>query len=493
MNKNKLLRAITILIVSLFSQLPSYGYAIPVSVADINVAANPLPCEDGLYTLELTITYDEPCSEVFSINIGGVAFGEFSYEDYPSGSVISFMDLVANEEKDIPVTVESEGTIELPCVGTTTYTEAPCCTPAAVCNLNDTNLEACSIPLPFSDPEDVFTAIESCDGDIVMSSSDTGDLAICSDGTEADFTRTYELFIDGILVATCQQNITVDDETPPTISCPADQNSSCSDSTDPSKTGVPIVSDNCTDEKDIEINFSDVSTQGSSGCDAATYNITRTWTATDDCGNISTCVQTIMVADDSAPTISCPTNQDLACTDSTDPANTNVPIVSDDCTDEKDIEITFSDVSTQGTGCDEATYNITRTWTATDACGNSSSCMQTIAIVDNSPPNISCPADQNLICTDSTEPANTGNATASDNCTNDADIEITFSDVSTQGTGCDEATYDITRTWTATEACGNSSSCMQTIAIVDNSPPNISCPADQNLICTDSTEPANTG
>ncbi|MFK7810127.1 MAG: cohesin domain-containing protein, partial [Saprospiraceae bacterium] len=123
-------------------------------------------------------------------------------------------------------------------------------------------------------------------------------------------------------------------------------------------------------------------------------------------------------------------------------------------------------------------------WTATDACGNSSSCMQTITVVDNSPPTISCPADQNLTCTDSTEPANTGNATASDNCTNDADIEITFSDVSTQGSsGCSASTYSITRTWTATDACGNSSSCIQNITVSDTQSPVIVCLPNQTLSC----------
>ena len=91
---------------------------------------------------------------------------------------------------------------------------------------------------------------------------------------------------------------------------------------------------------------------------------------------------------------------------------------------------------------------ITRTWVATDACGNSNTCAQTIVVEDSAAPIISCPMDVTIQCSGSTDPMSTGNATASDNC--DISPLVTFSDVTAGGT-CPQGVA-ITRTWVATDA-----------------------------------------
>ena len=204
--------------------------------------------------------------------------------------------------------------------------------------------------------------------------------------------------------------------------------------------------------------------------------ITRTWTATDACGNSSTCVQTITVQDITPPAITCPADITIECTASDLPANTGSATATDLC-DPAPV-ITFADVVAAGTCPQERT--ITRTWTATDACGNSSTCVQTITVQDITPPAITCPADITIECTASDLPANTGSATATDLC--DPAPVITFADVVAAGTCPQERT--ITRTWTATDACGNSSTCVQTITVQDITPPAITCPADITIECT---------
>jgi hypothetical protein len=73
-------------------------------------------------------------------------------------------------------------------------------------------------------------------------------------------------------------------------------------------------------------------------------------------------------------------------------------------------------------------YVIDRTWIVTDDCGNSSTCLQTILIVDTTPPVITtCPVDVTIECTDSTLPSFTGTAVATDNC--DSAPIVTWSDV----------------------------------------------------------------
>ena len=94
------------------------------------------------------------------------------------------------------------------------------------------------------------------------------------------------------------------------------------------------------------------------------------------------------------------------------------PTASDNC--DPDPGLTFADVSTPGSCPQE--YSITRTWTATDACGNSSQAGQTIYVVDTTDPVISGVGDDATIECDQTpvfsEP------TASDNC--DPDPSLTF-------------------------------------------------------------------
>lgn len=103
--------------------------------------------------------------------------------------------------------------------------------------------------------------------------------------------------------------------------------------------------------------------------------------------------------------------------------------------------------------------------------GNWEVCSSPVIIRDTSIPSIVCPNDIEIECHESKDPANTGQATATDNC--DAAPDITYSDVETPGS-C-QAEKIIARTWTATDNCGNTNSCVQIINVQDKTPPVISC------------------
>ncbi len=260
-------------------------------------------------------------------------------------------------------------------------------------------------------------------------------------------------------------------------------------------TGVATAEDNCTPSDEIVMTSSDVTTQTTTGCGQYQYIINRTWTATDPCGNSSTCVQTINVDDTTPPQITCPIDLTIECDESTDTANTGTATATDNCAAVDEIEITWNDIDTQTTsGCGQYQYIINRTWTATDTCGNSSTCVQTINVVDTTLPQITCPIDLTIECDESTDPLNTGTATATDNCAAVDEIEITWDDIDTQtATGCGQYLYIINRTWTATDPCGNSSTCVQTINVVDTTAPTISCPSGATLTCFESVPaPINT-
>ena len=119
---------------------------------------------------------------------------------------------------------------------------------------------------------------------------------------------------------------------------------------------------------------------------------------------------------------------------------------------------------------------VTLTLTVTDPEGSSSTCTVDVTFRDDSAPTINT-ADESLTCGQTPAPA-----TVSDNC--DPNPTLTFSDQTSQGNCPDN--YTITRTWTASDHCGNSSTRIQTITYSDTTPPVITgVPPDQTTECPD--------
>src|SRR5204863_3319736 len=86
----------------------------------------------------------------------------------------------------------------------------------------------------------------------------------------------------------------------------------------------------------------------------------------------------------------------------------------------------------------------------------------------------------------STDPSNTGTATASANW--GGAVPITHTDASTPANCTGHAGVD--RTWKATDGCGNMSTCLQHITFVDTTAPSITCPPDANVNCGDPSSEA---
>jgi hypothetical protein len=127
--------------------------------------------------------------------------------------------------------------------------------------------------------------------------------------------------------------------------------------------------------------------------------------------------------------------------------------------------ITVQGVDTVAQGQCANSFVVTRTWTFVDACGNTASVAQTINVNDNVAPtfNETTPANATASCDNVPEPAT---LTASDNC---ATATVTMTETTIQG-NC-PSNYQIVRTWTATDACGNNSSVSQTITVSDTTGP----------------------
>ena len=112
----------------------------------------------------------------------------------------------------------------------------------------------------------------------------------------------------------------------------------------------------------------------------------------------------------------------------------------------------MTEVTTPGSG--PGCYTIVRTWTASDAFGNSLSQSQTITVTDNTRPNINCPNNITVCVPNSNNSGRTVtfNVTATDNC---GVPTVTTSPAS-------GSNFPIGNTWvtaTASDGCGNTRTC----------------------------------
>jgi len=261
------------------------------------------------------------------------------------------------------------------------------------------------------------------------------------------------------------QTIIIDDAVAPVITVPADATVDCNADVSTDALGVATVEDAC--DETPALSFSDTITQGDV---AGVYTIERVWTAMDACGNASEAVQVITVSDATAPELVIPADATVACGDDTGVAALGSASATDAC-DEAPV-VSYSDALVQGTCA--ANVILERTWTATDANGNTAQAVQTITVTDEVAPELTVPADASIACGASSDPSATGTATATDGC--GGDVTITYADEVTES--------GILRTWTATDACGNSASAVQTISgSADTVAPVLSLPADVTVAC----------
>ena len=179
----------------------------------------------------------------------------------------------------------------------------------------------------------------------------------------------------------------------------------------------------------------------------------------DKIGAYDTNQVTIIVQDTTPPDINYPPDVILECPADTTPSATGKATATDTC---GAATITHSDQWQPGCG---NAGTLARTWTATDEPGNTSTCVQIITVIDTTPPVITCFPDVTLQCPADTSIEANGSATAFDTCSS---LAIAHSDQWQPGCG---NTGTLTRTWTATDDCGNSASCVQIITVVDTTPP----------------------
>ncbi len=295
--------------------------------------------------------------------------------------------------------------------------------------------------------EESATALDGC-GDVEIVMTDrliTGDCP-SNQTIERVFTATDEC---GNSTTAVQLITFVDEEAPVFSLVPDDVTISCDEN-------VPLIpagaSDNC---GETTITHQDNAAGGD--CSGNSI-ITRTFVATDECGNSATAVQIITVVDEEAPVFSfIPPHITLSC-DETIPF---VPAVAEDNCSET--TLTHHDEVVEG-NC-SGNRAITRVFIATDECGNSATAVQLITVTDEEAPVFSFVPQHITLSCDETIPFVP--AVAEDNC---SAVQMTHTDRWVASTGCPQNGI-LYRTFTATDDCGNQRTAQQTITVEDTTPP----------------------
>ncbi|TNE69311.1 MAG: T9SS type A sorting domain-containing protein, partial [Bacteroidetes bacterium] len=272
-----------------------------------------------------------------------------------------------------------------------------------------------------------------------------------------------------------------DDKTAPSITCPDPVTVSCLSEVPDVDTDAVTTSDNCGGA----VTVTHVGDSPSGSCPIV---ITRTYQAADACGNSTTCAQLITVDDKIAPTITCPANTTVSCSDEVPAVDVSSVSASDNCGGSVDIEHLGDMISNEV--C-ENRYLLKRMYEATDVCGNTAVCTQTISVNDKTPPSITCPPALTLSCSNEVPDPDINAVVTSDNC--GGQVEVTYVGQSVNDYVCANQ-FKMVRMYRAFDDCGNSSFCFQNITVDDQTPPTGECPETIMVSCAgdipcDDTDP----
>jgi hypothetical protein len=206
--------------------------------------------------------------------------------------------------------------------------------------------------------------------------------------------------------------------------------------------------------------------------------------ATDASGNMNSCMVTVHVNDNNQPSILCPANKTINCTD--DPTNLALTGQATGSAPCGTPNITYTDVNNLNM-CDVGT--ITRTWKATSGNG-SSTCTQIITSVDNTPVSVTFPPNYSVTGCVSIASLAPANLPAPYNApVTSSDCELLATNYTDQVfTVSAPACFKIVRTWKVINWCtyvpGGTTGLWQgtqIIMVTDNTPPTFTCPSNMTV------------
>lgn len=156
---------------------------------------------------------------------------------------------------------------------------------------------------------------------------------------------------------------------------------------------------------------------------------------------------------------------DLEVDPNSDPSITGIPTATD-CVGTP----TLSYIDSISTLCGNS-KTITRTWEATDAAGNTDTCIQTITVVDTTPPVVTCPSDMVVLNDPNTCGANINyTVEGEDDCSS-----FTVTQTAGFASGTVFPVGTTLNTFNVTDVCGNTTTCSFSVTVQDNEAPTTVC------------------
>jgi hypothetical protein len=288
----------------------------------------------------------------------------------------------------------------------------------------------------------------------------------------------------------CTTIVTVEDYINPQIQC-TDTVLYCNQSVDPSDIGYPTATDNCTVFANTDFTyddeFMDLACFSEVGMDTVTAQIQRTWSVQDESGNAVTCIQMIYLMRATIDDVMFPANLNgfenpaLDCgQDPTDLSITGEPLINGspiEVAGSCELVVSYSDQVAPICGSINGAYRILRTWQVVDYCsGDFTLRVQVINLEDTTVPEVTCPADLTISTLQNECNATVilNNASATDDCST-ITVEPNWAFGSGLGPFFGVPIGNHTVNYTATDECGNFSTCNSLVTVRDNVAPTPVC------------------
>ena len=293
----------------------------------------------------------------------------------------------------------------------------------------------------------------------------------CEDIGQNVMVEVQAIDVNG-LVGSCMFEVEVQDKLPPVVDCPSDLTISCDQlSNDLFDYGDADITDNCSFSFDYsEEIFLNGCKEGS---------IFRKWVAVDSSGNTDSCTQVITVFnpfDFDPNSIVWPADTVIAeCNILPSDIETSPEFEQTPC---ETVSVSFSDMTLDP---DSTCLDVMRQWVIVDSCtGLSYERSQMIRILNNNNPILTVPDDVTLRADGNCQAQASLPAAVVNECSSGVQFVNSYT---SQGAMVDTL-FELGSTsilFTATDQCGNSSTGLTIVTVIDDTPPIVSCPADTTV------------